>query len=214
MKLPPLHEKQLPMILRAAVFGFTTVYAEMRFCGYSADVTTGCLGARVRAGWLESFPLSRELTAFRLSTAAVTQLGFRKEIRVIIGGVQAALPRLAALWDCAHRRVEPLILSSGNLSEAGSTDFQFVRGESRPVALLMIDAGGNPVRVRYKANKLFTAVKADPHLGPVFQRGEFAIRLLTPSAGKAEALAKTFTAARLLGPIEIDVVEEMQKWLL
>lgn len=214
MKLPPLHEKQMPMILRAAVFGFTTVYAEMRFCGYSADVTTGCLGARVKSGWLESFPLSRDLTAFRLSTAAVTALGFRKEIRVIIGGVQAALPRLAALWDCAHRRVEPLILGSGNLKEASSNDFLFVRGESRPVALMMIDAGGNPVRVRFKVNKLFAAIKADPNLGPVFQQGDFTVRLLTPSAGKAESLAKTFTAARLIGPVEIDVVEEMQKWLL
>lgn len=214
MKLSPLHAKQMPMILRAAVFGFTTVYAEMRFCGYSADVTTGCLGARVKAGWLEAFPLRRDLTAFRISTAAVTALGLRKDIRVVIGGVQAALPRLAALWDCAHRRIEPFILSSGNLIDANSTDYQFVPGESRPVALVMIDAGGNPVRVRFKVNKFFMAAKADPHLGPVFQRGEFAVRLLTPSAGKAEALAKTFTAARLLGPVEIDVVEEMQKWLL
>ena len=78
----------------------------------------------------------------------------------------------------------------------------------------MIDAGGNPVRVRFKVNRFFAAAKADPNLGPVFQRGEFAVRLLTPSAGKAEALAKTFTAARLVGPVEIDVVEEMQKWLL
>lgn len=214
MKLPPLHAKQLPMILRAAVFGFTTVYAEMRFCGYSADVTTGCLGARVKSGWLEAFPLRRDLTAFRVSTAALTTLGLRKDLRVIVGGVQAALPRLASLWDCAHRRVEPFILSSGNLEEANSTDYQLVPGESRTVALVMIDAGGNPVRVRFKVNRFFAAAKADPNLGPVFQRGEFAVRLLTPSAGKAEALAKTFTAARLVGPVEIDVVEEMQKWLL
>lgn len=214
MKLPPLHTKQMPMILRAAVFGFTTVYAEMRFCGYSDDVTTGCLGARVRAGWLEAFPLRRDLTGFRLSSAAVTTLGFRKDLRVVIGGVQAALPRLAALWDCAHRRVEPLILTSGNLTEASSTDYQLMPGESRPVALVMIDAGGNPIRVRFKVNKFFMAAKVDPQLGPVVQRGEFTVRLLTPSAGKAEALAKTFAAARLAGPVEIDVVEEMQKWLL
>lgn len=214
MRLPPLHAKQMPTILRAAVFGFTTVYAEMRFCGYSAHVTTGCLGARVRAGWLEAFPLRHDLTGFRLTTAAVEALRLRKDIRVIIGGVQAALPRLAALWDCAHRRVEPLILTSGDLAQASSTDYQFVPGESRPVALMMIDAGGNPVRVRFKVNKLLSAVKTDPNLGSVFQRGEFVVRLLTPSPGKAEALAKTFTAARLHGPVEIDVVEEMQKWLL
>src|SRR4051794_15790629 len=106
MKLPPLHEKQLPMVLRAAVFGFTTVYAEMRFCGYSDRVTEGCLGARTNTGWLESFPLRRGLTAFRPTAAALTALGLRKELRVIVGGVQAALPRLAALWDCAHRRVQ------------------------------------------------------------------------------------------------------------
>jgi len=214
MTLPRLHEKQMPTILRAAVFGFTTVYAEMRFCGYSAEVTTGFLGARVRAGWLEAFPLRRDLTAFRVSTAAITVLGFRRDLRVIIGGVQAALPRLAALWDCAHRRVEPLILRSSDLTEVSSSDYQFVPGESRPVALLMIDAGGNPVRVRFKVNKVFAAAKADPNLGPLVQRGELVVRLLTPSPGKAEALAKTFTAARLLGPLEIDVVEEMQKWLL
>jgi len=214
MTLPPLHEKQLPMILRAAVFGFTTAYAEARFCGYSPEVAEGCLGARTKAGWLESFKLRRDLTGFRPSAAALAARGLGKGLRVVIGGVQAALPRLAALWDCAHRRVQPLILTVGDLPRATSSDYLLVPGESAAVASLAIDAGGNPVRVRFKINKLFNAAKVDPHLGPLLRRGEFTVRILTPSPGKAEALAKTFAAARLVGPIEIDVVEEMQRWLL
>lgn len=214
MTLKELHEKQLPMVLRAAVFGFTTVEAEMWFCGYSRDVAAGCLGARIRDGYLEPQRLDRDLVGFRITAAAVTTLGLRNDIRVAIGGVQAALPRLAALHNCAPRRVHPLIMTDGDIAQATSTDYRLVPGKSVPVVLLMIDAGGNPVRVRHKVNTTFAAAKVDPNLGPLVRRAEFAVRILTPSAGKADTLAKTFGAKKLPGPIEIDVVEEMQRWLL
>lgn len=212
-RLPELTDKQLAVVRLALVFGFVTIAAVMRFHGWSYDAATGMLGSRKRYGWLRSFPVRYGLTGFQPTLAAARELKASPCLVRPFGGLQSVLPRFAALTDCANRNVLPLASSQIPLEDLKSEDYRLIPGDHHPVCFAHVDAGANPLRLVHKVNAHFRDFARIEEFRPLVRDGLFAVRVLTPSAGKAEALAAVLAKRPAAGPVEIEVIEPLTEFL-
>jgi hypothetical protein len=214
-KLVPLTDKQLPIVYMALVFGFVTISAVMNHFNWSYDAVTGTLGARRRGKWLQPRPIRYGLTGFQPTLAAARELGANPSLVRPLAGVQSILPRFAVLTDCTNpgRRVLPYAFTSIKIEELRSDDYRLIPGEVYPVCYAHSDCGREPMRLLHKANSYFRRFRQIDYFRELIESNKFAVRILTPSEGKAKAIADQFTKRKASGPIEIAVIPQMQDFL-
>lgn len=212
--LPPLNDKQKQIVLMAMVFGFVTIAAVMRIFGWSYEAATGSLGALVRRNRLRRIPLRFGLTGFQATLGVVRELGANPTLVRPFAGPQSILPRFAGMTDCIIRNKMPLAYSNlKDISQLRSEDYRLIPGEQYPVCYAVADLGTNPLRLLHRVNAHWREAKEDPVFRKLIEQNAFAVRILTPSEGKAKSIADLFTKRKIGGPVEIRAIPEMQDFL-